>query len=233
MAAMSTGARQRAGAMLECLAILALMYGVRPAARSVGITTYSGPLAIVLAVALATVLLARRGESWRSLGLARPAHPGRAALWAIGTFLVLILFLPAVLETIANALALRPQDLGRLGDIQHDTARFLVLLIPIGWGTAAFGEELVFRGFLNTRLATAFGSGQAAVALAVVGQALLFGLGHTYLGPRGVMNAAAIGLVAGGVYWANGRNLWPLIIAHGLVDSVSLTLLRLGVAHQG
>jgi hypothetical protein len=59
----------------------------------------------------------------------------------------LILFLPTVLETIANALALRPQDLSRLGDLQHDTARYLMLLIPIGWGTAAFGEELVFRGF--------------------------------------------------------------------------------------
>lgn len=64
-------------------------------------------------------------------------------------------------------------------------------------------------------------------------QALLFGLGHAYLGPRGVMNAASIGLVSGAVYWASGRNLWPLIVAHGLIDSVSLTLLRLGVAHQG
>jgi membrane protease YdiL (CAAX protease family) len=187
----STGARQRAGAMLECLAVLALPFGVRPAARSIGITTYSGPLAIVLAVALATVLLARRGESWRSLGLARPPHLRRTAAWAIGTFLVLMLSLPPVLQTIATALALPPQDLGRLGDIRHDTVRYLVV------------------------------------------QALLFGLGHVYLGPRGVMNAAAIGLVMGGVYWASGRNLWPLIIAHGLVDSVSLTVLRLGVAHQG
>ncbi len=130
-------------------------------------------------------------------------------------------------------LALRPQDLGRLGDIQHDTTRYLVLLIPIGWGTAVFGEELVFRGFLNTRLATGFGGGRAAIAVSVAVQALLFGLGHAYLGPRGIMNAAAIGLVSGGVYWANGRNLWPLVIAHGLVDSVGLTLLRLGVAHQG
>jgi hypothetical protein len=45
---MSTGARQRAGALMECLALVALMNG------------------------------ARRGESWRSLGLARPPHLGRA-----------------------------------------------------------------------------------------------------------------------------------------------------------
>jgi membrane protease YdiL (CAAX protease family) len=233
MAPISTGARQRTGALLECLAVVALMYGVRPAARSVGITTYSGPIAIVLVMVLATVLLARRGESWRSLGLARPPDLGRAAIWTVGTFLVFILFLPAVLQTIADALALPPQDLARLGDIQHDTTRYLVLLIPIGWGTAAFGEELIFRGFLNTRMAAALGGGHAAIALSVVLQAVLFGLGHAYLGPRGSMNAAAIGLVSGGVYWANGRNLWPLVIAHGLVDSVGLTMLRLGVAHQG
>ena len=120
MAAMSTGARQRIGAMLDCLAIVALIYGVRLATRSMGITTYSGSIASVLAIALATVLLARRGESWRSLGLARPPDLGRSAAWAIGTFLVLILLLPAVLQTIADALALRPQDLSRLGDI-HTT----------------------------------------------------------------------------------------------------------------
>ena len=67
----------------------------------------------------------------------------------------------------------------------------------------------------------------------MLAQASLFGLGHAYLGPRGIMNAAAIGLVSGAVYWANGRNLWPLVIAHGLVDSVGLTMLRLGVSHQG
>lgn len=78
MASMSTGARQRAGALLECLAVVALIYAVRPVTRSVGITTYSGPIAGVLAMILATVLLARRGESWRSLGLARPPDLGRA-----------------------------------------------------------------------------------------------------------------------------------------------------------
>ena len=82
-------------------------------------------------------------------------------------------------------------------------------------------------------MATAFGGGHAAIALSVLAQALLFGLGHAYLGPRGIMNAAAIGLVSGAVYWANGGNLWPLVIAHGLVDSVGLTMLRLGVSHQG
>jgi membrane protease YdiL (CAAX protease family) len=72
-----------------------------------------------------------------------------------------------------------------------------------------------------------------AVALAAVGQAVLFGMGHAYLGPRGILNAAAIGLVAAGVYVADGGNLRPVIVAYGMVDSVGITLLHLGVKDGG
>jgi len=77
MAAMSTGARRRIGAMLDCVAIVALIYGVRLATRSMGITTYSGSIASVLAIALATILLARRAPG---LGprLALPSFRRRA-----------------------------------------------------------------------------------------------------------------------------------------------------------
>jgi membrane protease YdiL (CAAX protease family) len=167
------------------------------------------------------------------VGFVRPPHLGQAAAWTAGTFLVLIAVLPAVLEPIASALALPPQHLERLGDIRGNTARFLVLLLPLGWGTAAFGEELLYRGFLITRLIRVFGSGRLAVVAAALGQAALFGLVHLYLGPRGVLNAFAIGLVSAGVYAADGRNLWPLILAHGLVDTVGLTAIRLGAAHVG
>jgi hypothetical protein len=190
-----------------------------------------GSVAIVLTIGLIVWLLARRGAGWRSLGLARPPDLGRAAGWAVATFAVIMLMLPIILGPISERLALAPQQIDRLGDLQGSTLRYLVLLIPIGWGAAAFGEELVYRGFLNARLTQVFGGGLAAAAVAAVGQALLFGLAHAYLGPRGVLNASAIGLVSAGVFLADGRNLWPLIVAHGLVDTVGLTLIRLGVGH--
>jgi uncharacterized protein len=220
----------RLGASLDVLMIAAVLYGVRLVAHRFGFVANVGSVAIVLAVGVATWLLARRGESWRSIGFVRPPDLGRAAAWTIATFLIVML-LPVVLEPLSVALALPPQRLERLGDITGSTGRYLVLLIPIGWGTAAFGEELIFRGFLNTRLATAFGGGRAAWAAAAVGQALLFGLVHMYLGPRGVLNTSLIGLVTAVVYLAGGRNLWPVIIAHGLVDTLGLTLLRLGIGH--
>jgi len=54
------------------------------------------------------------------------------------------------------------------------------------WVQAAFGEELVFRGFLLTRLELVLAGGLSATAMALVGQALLFGVPHWYLGPRAI-----------------------------------------------
>lgn len=216
---------------VDVLVVLVLMSATRFLAYGLGLTHNVGAVEIVVGVALATWILARRGESWRSIGWRRPVHLGHATLWTLGTSFVLIAVLPALLEPIADALALPPQHLERLGDLRNDTTRYLVLLLPLGWGTAAFGEELLYRGFFNTRLARAFGGGPAAVAAAALAQAALFGLAHLYLGPRGVLNAFALGVVSAGVYAWNGGNLWPLIVAHGLVDTVGLTAIRLGLGH--
>jgi hypothetical protein len=115
--------------------------------------------------------------------------------------------------------------------MQGHVGLYLVMLIPVGWGAAAFGEEMIYRGYIFRRLMYAFGGNNLAVAFALVAQTLLFALGHLYLGPRGMLNAALVGLTSGVAYLANGRVLWPLIIAHGLVDSVALTALYLGMAH--
>jgi len=231
MSAPTLAAENPVRAAMECLAVLVLMSGIRFGAHSLGFTRDVGSVSIVLALILLGWLLARRGAGWRSLGLSRPADLGRAAAWAFGTFVAIMLMLPTILGPISERLALAPQHIDRLGDLQGSTLRYLVLLIPIGWGAAAFGEELVYRGFLNARLTSVFGGGLAAAAVAALCQALLFGLAHAYLGPRGVLNASAIGLVSAGVFLADGRNLWPLIVAHGLVDTVGLTLIRFGVGH--
>jgi membrane protease YdiL (CAAX protease family) len=85
-------------------------------------------------------------------------------------------------------------------------------------------------GFLLTRLELLFDGGLSATAAAVAGQALLFGAGHWYLGPRGVTTAAITGLILGVVYLCNGRNLVPLIGAHGLADSLSLIAIYARIA---
>ncbi len=61
-----------------------------------------------------------------------------------------------------------------------------------------------------------------AWAIAIIGQAVIFGLIHSQQGPGGMFEVGVIGLVFGLSYLVVGRNLWPLIIAHGLINSLDM-----------
>ena len=63
MSAPPSATEDRIGAAIEFLAVLALMYGFRFAAQSMGFTRDVGSVAIVLAVGLIAWLLARR-SAW-------------------------------------------------------------------------------------------------------------------------------------------------------------------------
>jgi membrane protease YdiL (CAAX protease family) len=36
------------------------------------------------------------------------------------------------------------------------------------------------------------------------------------------------GVVSGLLYWAGGRRLWPVILAHGITDTIGLTIMFRG-----
>jgi uncharacterized protein len=219
-------------ALLEVSGVAGVEFAIHAILRRLGAGVGVGSLSIIVTLALATWLLRRRGVSWSDLGFRRPQNLGAAAAWAVGLFLVDMLLVPPLISMLSATLGLQRQHLEAFDDLRGNLARYLVLLIPIGWGSAAFGEELIYRGFLTRRLSDALGGTGIAEIAATLGQAVLFALGHSYLGPRGMLNAGALGLVSGLSYRWNGRNLWPLIIAHGLVDSVGITALYFGVAHS-
>ena len=63
--------------------------------------------------------------------------------------------------------------------------------------------------------------------LAVVGQAAIFAVGHSYRGIGGTLTAGLSGLTFGAFFFVGGRSLWPLILVHGLWDSLGVILLYL------
>lgn len=89
---------------------------------------------------------------------------------------------------------------------------------------AAFGEELLYRGLLQTGLARLFGlrAGTAvgrglALGGAIVAQAVVFGLAHSGYGTWiHVLLPTLFGLVTGIVAWRFG--IWSTIVLHVLVD---------------
>lgn len=88
---------------------------------------------------------------------------------------------------------------------------------------------MFFRGFLVTRALALFRGVPLAPVFAVLIPALLFGLGHFYYqGLRGLVTTAAIGIAFGAAFLLLKRNLWPIVLVHGVVDTINFIVLYLG-----
>jgi membrane protease YdiL (CAAX protease family) len=97
------------------------------------------------------------------------------------------------------------------------------------WFTAELLEEFLWRGYLMDRLVDALGKRtKLAWAILVVCSAVVFGLIHCFQGPIGMIRTGAIGLVFGLRYLAVGSNLWPLVLAHALIDALDFVTHYLG-----
>lgn len=180
----------------------------------------AGPLAVLLALGAAAWVLRADGEGWKAVGLGRPARPWRLPWIALGC--ALAGYAAAIAATIVatRGFGWPPMDHARFAAIAGNLPVLLGFL-AIAWTTAAFGEEVLFRGFLQSRLQALSGGGKGAGVLAASVQALLFGLAHAYQGPTGMLVTGTLGLVFG-LLMLRLRSLWPLVLAHGLVDTLSL-----------
>lgn len=168
------------------------------------------------------VLLAWRGQRWRHLGLL----PFRGkdivlALWA----LLAVFAVNLVLNTAAglfwpDVLARHQQQLSGVASVLAGT----LPLVAVGGAMAFVGfyEEVLARGFLLTRSRTLMGGIWGPVLLS----SLLFGVGHLYQGSLGVVQTALVGVVFArlALHWGT---LWPVILAHAALNTLSLAVLRL------
>ena len=108
----------------------------------------------------------------------------------------------------------------------HDLRQAIVAL-AIVWTLAAFGEEIGYRAYLMTRFGEMAGGGRIGKAVSLIAVSLLFGFGHFYKGPAGVVESTVSGLLLGAVYLVTGI-LWAPILAHGLSDTFAVTALYYG-----
>eukprot|EP00326_Haptolina_ericina_P004029 CAMPEP_0181229704 /NCGR_PEP_ID=MMETSP1096-20121128/34050_1 /TAXON_ID=156174 ORGANISM="Chrysochromulina ericina, Strain CCMP281" /NCGR_SAMPLE_ID=MMETSP1096 /ASSEMBLY_ACC=CAM_ASM_000453 /LENGTH=303 /DNA_ID=CAMNT_0023323367 /DNA_START=35 /DNA_END=946 /DNA_ORIENTATION=+ len=102
--------------------------------------------------------------------------------------------------------------------------------------SAAVFEELAFRGVLQTlaqRGLSLLLPGQAAVAISVLAQAILFGVLHSYTpSPAYLITASLAGLALGGAFAASGSLLVPIVM-HFLLDLVSFVVCHVQVVRGG
>ena len=209
------------------LAALAFMLWL-PAPQDSVLAYVLSPLRMLVLCVLAWWLLRRRGETWGGVGWGRPASLRRAVLLVPLGYLLLGLLAAGLMGLVFPAFDIAPAgSAAAFASIKGDPLKYAYWL-AIAWTSAAIGEELLFRGFLQSRLEVAFGGGGWALAGALVVQAAIFGFSHGYQGAGGIMLTSAAGLVLGAVRLAGRGNLAACVGLHALVDTISLTAVFLG-----
>jgi membrane protease YdiL (CAAX protease family) len=176
---------------------------------------------------LGWISLRMRKAGWKSVGLRHPTSWGRTWAFAFAAAVALQLISLWITVPLATQLTGKPPDLSEFRELIGNT-KLLFLGLAIVWTLAAFGEELVFRGYLMNRVADLGGKSRTAWIVSYLVMSVVFGLGHLYQGPSGVIDSVVAGLVFGGLYLALGRNLWPVILAHGLSDTLALVMVYFG-----
>lgn len=217
-------------ALLEVVLILGIVQTLLVVSDSIGGATLAGAaigwLGIMLGAVLVWWSLRVRGQSWKDLGFDRPRRPVITVLLGILLAVATLVVVGLLLQVVVVPLLKTPPDSSRFAVLRGNTVALALGLFSV-WTSAAFGEELLARGYLLHRLSGILGGSRGAWVLSVILGALLFGGMHFYQGPTGMIGTGLVGLIFGFVYLLNGRSLWMLVLAHGLIDTLSFVQIYL------
>jgi uncharacterized protein len=176
------------------------------------------PNEVVILCVLGLLSIRLRDRGWPAMGLKRPASWRRILLIALVAAGVRILLGQFVIEPMTG-LFLPPPTVPELANEIAGNAKIALLALLLVWTFAAFGEEIAYRGYLLTRAADIGKRSTTAYGLGIVLVSVLFGYGHYYKGPSGIIDSGIAGLIWGAAYMLADRNLWACILTHGFIDT--------------
>ena len=175
---------------------------------------------------IATWRMRIRNVTWKELGLRKPNNIlktlGISILILVSVIISMIIFelikdsLPISMATDTSS----ETATSKFGNLKGNWLLFLSI-IPMVLLESML-EELLDRGFLMNWIERLFSSTTFATIIAVVLQAAIFGFRHSYDVSARSLTVGIIGLIMGIAYIKLGRNLWPLIIAHCLLNTMSM-----------
>ena len=185
------------------------------------------PNEVPILFVLGLVSIRLRNGGFSAMGFKRPSSWVRLVLVALAAAALRIILGDLIVEPLTGRIW--PAVVAPAGaeTITGDIKLALIGLLIV-WTFAAFGEEIAYRGYLLTRAAEIGRQTTAAYWVGIVLISVLFGFGHYYKGPAGVLDSGVAGLVLGAAYMLAGRNLWASILAHGFIDTFAVLTLFFG-----
>ena len=121
-------------------------------------------------------------------------------------------------------------DLSSIDDIRGNLLGYIILMLIV-WIFAAFGEEILFRGYYMKALAELLGNNKTAWVFSAFIVSLYFGISHAYQGLIGVVSVFLWSFVISLIFSKNKNNLLLLVLIHGIYDTIGVTLIYLNKDH--
>ena len=176
---------------------------------------------------LGWLTLILRGKRWRDVGFRWPPHAGSAIALGAVAGVALSLHELIVLEPVVRSFTGASPDLSFFKNLMGNLEATL-FFIALSWVLAAFGEELVWRGYAMSRVAELFGGNAATWILSTLAVNIVFGVAHDYQDVTGMIVTAFGGMTYAVLYFLAGRNLAVPIMAHGTGNTVDFLLIYHG-----
>lgn len=144
------------------------------------------------------------------------------------TGLFILLIYRFVLVPLVTELTGVPIDISLFDPIRGNLDVLLSTLVFV-WTSAAFGEEVIFRGYLMTRFTKIFGTSNIAIIANIVLIGIFFGSIHAYQGITGQILSGITGAMIATLFHFKKNDLWFCIVVHGSIDTLALTAIYLGI----
>jgi len=172
-----------------------------------------------------------RGENWQDFGLSFKKISLKGALRVF--LLSLLVFVLGVAGFVIGSIIManitgipESADMSSYAFLK-DNIWALFLSLASVYIISSFGEEVIFRAFLITRISELGLDSKFGRIVAVIISAVVFGFAHYSWGPVGVGQTAFMGLAMGFCYIYLKKRLWILIFAHAYMDTILLVQIYL------
>ncbi len=207
--------------VLGCLVILSLIIPTFFQDGTVIANQIGTGTAYILTIGITTYLLYQRGDSLRTIGI----RSGSRSFWIrtlIRSILVFVvstaLFLLGGGIALNIGLGLEQADMSGFNYLHGNLGLLLLTLLAV-YVTSSLGEEIIYRGFLISRLLVIFDGIKYLKLVAIVLSGLIFGMVHYSWGLAGIIQTTFMGWALAYFYLRFDKNLWVTIFAHMYMDT--------------
>lgn len=192
------------------------------------IGSYSTFGSAIIVIVLIYLLGKLEGETFIERSFVNPDKWGRewvsalvkSCLILIASAYILFPFIDIILDNTPDYSAFK---------ILEGNISLLIIQLIIVWTIVAFGEEIIFRGFLMGRIKKIVGNKRLGQFLNVIISSSIFGFLHSYQGLSGQIFTGLIGVFLAINFIYKEYNLWQNILIHGFIDTIAMILFFYGL----